>query len=90
MFQHLILRHNVFKANSTAMHTTCLLYTSPKLTALQVELAQVQHEIETLIDTLTGANPVLPVSYTHLDVYKRQGVYKTSVRRTMGQSVPNG
>ncbi|MBD9151126.1 MAG: hypothetical protein EGP77_02860 [Lachnospiraceae bacterium] len=22
MFQHLILRHNVFKANSTAMHTT--------------------------------------------------------------------
>ena len=30
---------------------------NPKLTALQVELAQIQHEIETLIDTLIGANP---------------------------------
>ncbi len=29
---------------------------NPKLTALQVELAQVQHEIETLIDTLTEGN----------------------------------
>ena len=37
---------------------------NPKLTALQVELAQVQHEIETLIDTLTGANPVL-LSYVN-------------------------
>ncbi len=37
---------------------------SPKLTALQVELAQVEREIETLIDTLTGANPVL-LSYVN-------------------------
>ena len=29
------------------------LKSNPKLTTLQVELAQVQHEIETLIDTLT-------------------------------------
>ena len=36
------------------------LKSNPRLTALQVELAQVQHEIETLIDT--------PVSYTHLTV----------------------
>jgi hypothetical protein len=37
---------------------------SPKLTALQVELAQAEREIETLIDTLTGANPVL-LSYVN-------------------------
>ena len=37
---------------------------NPKLTALQVELAQVEREIETLIDTLTGANPVL-LSYVN-------------------------
>ena len=48
----------------------------------QVELAHVDGEIEKLVDSLTGANNVLlsyvnvkiaePVSYTHLDVYKRQ------------------
>ena len=32
---------------------------NPKLTALNVELAQVEAEIEKLIDTLTGANPTL-------------------------------
>ena len=37
---------------------------NPKLTAYQVELAQVEAEIEKLLDT--------SVSYTHLDVYKRQ------------------
>ena len=47
-----------------------------------MELARVEDEIEKLLNTLTGANAVLlsyanskieePVSYTHLDVYKRQ------------------
>lgn len=32
---------------------------NPKLTALQVELAQVESEIEKLLDTLTGANAIL-------------------------------
>ncbi|MCB7303681.1 recombinase family protein [Bariatricus massiliensis] len=32
---------------------------NPKLTALQVELAQVENEIEKLLDTLTGANATL-------------------------------
>ena len=32
---------------------------NPKLTALQVELAQVESEIEKLLDTLTGANATL-------------------------------
>jgi hypothetical protein len=37
---------------------------NPKLTALQVELAQVEGEIEKLIDTLTGANATL-LSYAN-------------------------
>ena len=37
---------------------------NPKLTALQVELAKVESKIETLIDTLTGASPVL-LSYVN-------------------------
>ena len=45
---------------------------NPKLTALQVELAQVQHEIETLIDTLTGANPVL-LSYVNVKIAELDG-----------------
>ena len=36
-----------------------------------MELARVEEEIEKLLNTLTGSNAV-PVSYTHLDVYKRQ------------------
>lgn len=32
---------------------------NPKLTACQVELAQVEAEIEKLLDTLTGANATL-------------------------------
>ena len=66
----------------------------PKLAAYQVELAQVEAEIEKLLDTLTGANATLlayankkieeldtrrPVSYTHLDVYKRQAVASMTV-----------
>jgi DNA invertase Pin-like site-specific DNA recombinase len=54
--------------------------TNPKLTALNVELAQVEAEIERLLDTLTGANPTL-LSYANgkieeLDM-KRQGLMKT-------------
>jgi len=37
---------------------------SPKLTAKQIELAQVESEIEKLLDTLTGAAPVL-LSYVN-------------------------
>jgi DNA invertase Pin-like site-specific DNA recombinase len=37
---------------------------NPKLTALQVELAQVEAEIETLLSTLTGANAIL-ISYAN-------------------------
>ena len=51
----------------------------PKLTALNVELLQVEAEIEKLLDTLTGANPTL-LSYANgkieeLDT-KRQGLMK--------------
>ena len=47
-----------------------------------MELAQVQHEIETLIDTLTGANPVL-LSYVNskieeLDERKQKLVKKST------------
>ena len=40
---------------------------SPKLTAKQVELAQVENEIERLLDTLTGATPVL-ISYANAKI----------------------
>jgi len=52
---------------------------NPKLTALQVELAQVQSEIETLIDTLTGANPVL-LSYVNSKIEELDGCKQTLVR----------
>jgi len=53
---------------------------NPKLTALHVELAQVEAEIEKLLNTLTGANAVL-ISYANgkieeLDA-KRQSLTKT-------------
>lgn len=59
---------------------------SPKLTALQVELAQVQREIETLIDTLTGANPVL-LSYVNSKIEeldgRKQGLVKKIAELTV-------
>ena len=45
---------------------------NPKLTAYQVELAQVEAEIEKLLDTLTGANATLLSYANKKDVYKRQ------------------
>ena len=42
---------------------------SPNLTAKQMELAQVESEIEKLLDTLTGATPVL-ISYANAKIEK--------------------
>jgi hypothetical protein len=53
---------------------------NPKLTALNVELVQVENDIEKLLDTLTGANPTL-LSYANAKVEeldtRRQGLMKT-------------
>lgn len=59
---------------------------NPKLTALQVELAQVQHEIETLIDTLTGANPVL-LSYVNSKIEELDGRKQELVEKIAELSV---
>lgn len=59
---------------------------NPKLTALQVELAQVQHEIETLIDTLTGANPVL-LSYVNSKIEELDGRKQELVKKIAELSV---
>jgi len=52
---------------------------NPKLTALRVELAQVESEIGKLIDTLTGANTIL-ISYVNEKISeldgRRQGLVK--------------
>jgi len=52
---------------------------NPKLTALNVELAEVDSEIEKLLDTLTGANPTL-LSYANSKIEeldtKRQSLMK--------------
>ena len=57
-FAHMVKPFQTLKGRKKASKA------SPKLTALQVELARVEREIETLIDTLTGANPVL-LSYVN-------------------------
>jgi len=52
---------------------------NPKLTALNVELAEVDNEIEKLLDSLTGANPTL-LSYANSKIEaldtKRQSLMK--------------
>lgn len=40
---------------------------NPRLTAKQLEMAQVESEIEKLLDTLTGATPVL-LSYVNVKI----------------------
>ncbi len=59
---------------------------NPKLTTLQVELAQVQSEIETLIDTLTGANPVL-LSYVNSKIEELDGRKQELIKRIAELSV---
>ena len=53
---------------------------SPKLTALNIELLQVEEEIEKLLDTLAGASPTL-LSYANIKIEeldaRRQDVIKT-------------
>ena len=65
--------------------------TDPKLAALKVEQAQVQAEIEKLIDSLTGASEIL-ISYANekiaaLDA-KRQDLTKRIADVTAQQSTP--
>lgn len=72
-FQAIKRRKNAMKSN-------------PKLTALQVELAQVQHEIETLIDTLTGANPVL-LFYVNNKIEELDGRKQELVKKIVELSV---
>ena len=65
--------------------------TDPKLAALKVEQAQVQAEIEKLIDSLTGASNIL-ISYANekiaaLDA-KRQNVAKRISEATVQQASP--
>ena len=45
---------------------------TPKITALQVELAHVDSEIEKLVDSLTGANNVL-FSYVNVKIAELDG-----------------
>lgn len=62
------------------------LKSNPKLIALQVELAQVQHEIETLVDTLTGANLVL-LSYVNSKIEELDGRKQELVKKIEELSV---
>lgn len=45
---------------------------SPKLAAKRLELAQVESEIEKLLDTLTGATPVVPHPFVSLSILVRE------------------
>ena len=68
-----------------------LVKANPKLTALNVELAQVEAEIEKLIDTLTGANAVL-MSYANSKIEeldaKRQSLTKAIADISAGAVSP--
>ena len=59
---------------------------NPKLTALQVEVAQFQREIETLVDTLIGANPVL-LSYVNSKIEELDGCKQELVKKSAELSV---
>jgi len=63
-----------------------------KLTALKVELTQIETEIEKLLNTLTGANAVL-MSYANNKVEeldaKRQSLMKAIADMTAGAVSPN-
>ena len=63
-----------------------------KLTALDVELVQVETEIEKLIDTLTGANPVL-LSYANSKIEaldaKRQSLIKVIADMSVKNLTPD-
>ena len=50
--------------------------TGTKIDALTLSPAQQEEQLNTILDFLT------PVSYTHLDVYKRQGSHQNENRKT--------
>jgi site-specific DNA recombinase len=52
---------------------------NPKLTALQVELVQLEGEIEKLLDTLTGANSIL-LSYVNSKIEELDGRKQTLIK----------
>ena len=54
---------------------TCLLYTSRIWTAYYYDFAHTDSIYEFAISSKTVQHWYNPVSYTHLDVYKRQIVY---------------
>lgn len=67
------MRKKMVEFQTLRTHTTTV---NPKLTALDVELAQVEAEIEKLLNTLTGANAVL-LSYANgkieeLDTHRQE------------------
>lgn len=67
------MRKKMVEFQTLRAHTTTV---NPKLTALNVELVQVEAEIEKLLNTLTGANAVL-LSYANgkieeLDTHRQE------------------
>jgi hypothetical protein len=54
--------------------------TNPKITALNVELAQVEAEIEKLINTLTGANQTL-MNYANVKIVELDGQRQTLMKQ---------
>ena len=58
---------------------------SPKLTALNVELVQVENEIEKLLDTLTNANATL-LSYANEKIEKLDARLQTLIKAIVDMS----
>ena len=68
-------------------HYACLLYTSANCRDFSIEHHQALDEIRHVgLHFLVGGRH--PVSYTHLDVYKRQGLPGAAVQRQPGRLAP--
>ena len=53
----------------------CFVYI--KVNELEAEMSEFEYNFFVIIKYLLRVNSIKPVSYTHLDVYKRQVSYKT-------------
>ena len=69
-----ISRKNVCEGASVFRMNSCLLYTSIMVPfSVELDIKGVIDNLKANMEGLSFEECVIPVSYTHLDVYKRQG-----------------
>ena len=77
----IILRYRIAPER---MLRTCLLYTSgmPEFITHKVQISSIDGRGSKQTNHLMQCDAAMPVSYTHLDVYKRQPLFRTVDRKT--------